>query len=94
MCDVVGRERNHESLEPAVRQSLFHCGLCHGPIRASSRMIKKSASSGKAEVAAALLTERRVLARRGWAGEKSGHFEHPAQSSPVVLDLRTIELNR
>ena len=27
---------------------------------------------------AALHAERRVLARRGWAGEKSGLFEHPA----------------
>jgi hypothetical protein len=27
---------------------------------------------------AALPAERRVLARRGWAGEKVGHFEHPA----------------
>ncbi len=27
---------------------------------------------------AALPAERRVLARRGWAGEKSGLFEHPA----------------
>jgi hypothetical protein len=27
--------------------------------------------------AAAGLAERRVLARRGWAGENSGHFEHP-----------------
>ncbi len=29
---------------------------------------------------AALLAERRVLARRGWAGEKSGLFEHPAEA--------------
>ncbi len=28
-------------------------------------------------LAAALPAERRVLARRGWAGEKSGLFEHP-----------------
>ena len=27
--------------------------------------------------AAALLGTRRVLARQGWAGEKSGLFEHP-----------------
>jgi hypothetical protein len=26
-----------------------------------------------------LAAERRVLARLGWAGEKSGHFEHPAE---------------
>jgi hypothetical protein len=29
-------------------------------------------------LAAALPVERRVSARRGWAGEKSGLFEHPA----------------
>ena len=28
-------------------------------------------------LAAALPVERRVSARRGWAGENSGHFEHP-----------------
>jgi hypothetical protein len=28
-------------------------------------------------LAAALPAERRVLARRGWAGENRGHFEHP-----------------
>ena len=27
-----------------------------------------------------LPAERRVLARRGWAGEISGFFEHPARS--------------
>src|SRR6266850_6470467 len=31
-------------------------------------------------LAAALPAERRVLARRGWAGEKSELFEHPAKS--------------
>jgi hypothetical protein len=30
-------------------------------------------------LAAALPVERRVSARRGWAGEKSGHFEHSAR---------------
>jgi hypothetical protein len=30
-------------------------------------------------LAMALLAEGRVLARRGWAGEKSGLFEHPAR---------------
>ncbi len=29
-------------------------------------------------LAAALLGKRRVSARQGWAGEKSGLFEHPA----------------
>ena len=38
-----------------------------------------------ADLGAALLAERRVLARRGWAGEKSGLFKHPeafAASAP------------
>ena len=30
---------------------------------------------------------RRVSARQGWAGEKSGLFEHPAWCFPVVLDV-------
>jgi hypothetical protein len=53
-------------------------------------MLKKSASGvlGTRETsnvkgetilfgAAAAPAERCVLARRGWAGENSGHFEHP-----------------
>ena len=31
-----------------------------------------------ADLAAAVLEERRVLARQGWAGEIVGLFEHPA----------------
>jgi len=31
---------------------------------------------------AAVPAERRVTARRGWAGEISGHFEHPAALTP------------
>jgi hypothetical protein len=38
---------------------------------------------------AALLGTRRVSARQGWAGEKSGLFEHPAWCSSVVPDVRT-----
>ena len=34
------------------------------------------------------------LARQGWAGEKSGLFEHPACGSPVVLDVQSIEFHR
>jgi hypothetical protein len=41
-------------------------------------------------LAAALLGKRRVSACQGWAGEKSGLFEHPATRSPVVLDVRII----
>jgi hypothetical protein len=43
-------------------------------------------------LAVALLGTRRVLARQGRAGEKSGLFEHPARCSPVVPDLRTGEV--
>ena len=31
---------------------------------------------------------------QGWAGEKSGLFEHPAQCSSVVLDMQTIEVQQ
>jgi len=41
--------------------------------------------------AAALHGIRRVSARQGWAGEKSGLFEHPAWCTPVALDVRAIE---
>ena len=34
------------------------------------------------------------MARRGWAGEKSGLFEHPARCYPVVLDVGTIKFYR
>jgi hypothetical protein len=40
-------------------------------------------------LAAALPVERRVSPRRGWAGEKSGLFEHPRECSPVVPDHRS-----
>jgi hypothetical protein len=64
-----------------------------------SRMLKKSASGVLASlrgstyrsvrlavlVAGALPGERRVLARRGWAGEKSSLLEHPTRHSPLVL---------
>ncbi len=43
-------------------------------------------------LAAALLGTRRVSARRGWAGEKSGLFEYPALRSFIVLDVQTNEL--
>ena len=42
---------------------------------------------------AALLGARRVPARRGWAGEKSGLFEHPAWCTPVIQDVWTSEIS-
>jgi hypothetical protein len=43
----------------------------NGPTKCGRYLLRSS-------LAAALPTERRVLARRGWVGEKSGHFEEPA----------------
>ena len=43
-------------------------------------------------LAAALPAERRVPARRGWAGEKPGLFEHPAYCTPVIQDVRSSEI--
>ena len=38
-------------------------------------------------LAAALPAERRVLARRGWAGENRSLFEHPAWCAPVIPNV-------
>ena len=65
--------------------------MSFSPTGFPSRMLKNSASSVLSalrgstyrsvrlapSLAAALLGIRRVLARQGWAGEKSGLFEHP-----------------
>ena len=70
-----------------------------------SRMLKKSASGVLASLrgstfrsvrltsslAAALPAERRVLARRGWAGETSGLFEHPAWRASVIPDMQPVK---
>ena len=42
---------------------------------------------------AALPAERRVLARRGWVGEISELFEHPAHRPSVVLYAWVIEFH-
>ncbi len=42
-------------------------------------------------LAAALPGTRRVSARQGWAGEKSGLFDHPARGSSVGLDVWAVE---
>src|SRR6185436_20671751 len=41
---------------------------------------------------ATLPAEGRVLARRGWVGEKSGLFEHPTVVGPVVPTCRPSEV--
>jgi hypothetical protein len=43
-------------------------------------------------IAAALPGIRRVLARQGWAGEKSGLFEHPAGVFSSGAHVRTIDV--
>jgi hypothetical protein len=43
----------------------------NGPTKCGGYLLRSS-------LAAALPAERRVSARRGWAREKSGLFEHPA----------------
>jgi len=72
----------------------------------SSRMLKKSTSfvlaSAEAQraetygltssLAAAALGIRRVSARLGWAGETSGHFEHPVSRSCAITS-RTVTVN-
>ena len=57
-------------------------------LRGSTYQSVRLASS----LAATLPAERRVLARRGWAGEKSGLFEHPAQGAPVIPDVQISEI--
>ena len=44
-------------------------------------------------LAAALLGTRRVSARQGWAGEKSGLLERPAWCTPVIPDVQTSEIS-
>jgi hypothetical protein len=39
-------------------------------------------------LAAAAPEERRVLARRGWAGENVGRFEHPAGVPDLLRDIQ------
>ena len=55
-------------------------------MRTSDLRSTLTSTSQPASLAAALPAERRVLARRGWAGEKSGLFEHPARCAPDVPD--------
>jgi hypothetical protein len=53
----------------SVRQDLFYGRTAH--TKCGLYLLGPS-------LAAALLGKRRVSARQGWAGEKSGLFEHPA----------------
>ncbi len=55
-------------------------------LRSSTYRSVRLASS----LAAALLGARRVSARQGWTGEKSGLFEHPAYGSPTFHLSRLI----
>jgi hypothetical protein len=44
----------------------------------------------RSSLAAALPAEWRVLACRGWAGEKDGLFEHPARDMTVIRELQKL----
>ena len=57
-----------------------------------SRRCVKRETLQKEHPPAALPAERRVSARRGWAGEKSGHFEHPAGMLSCGATRRIIEV--
>jgi hypothetical protein len=57
----------------------------NGPTKCGRYLLRSS-------LAAALPAEWRVLARRGWAGEKSGLFEHPAGGGAVARHMRTIKV--
>ena len=65
--EILGRRKYWRGF--SIRQNLFY-----------GRTAPQSAvdTSSGPSLAAALPAEWRVLARRGWAGEKSGLFEHPA----------------
>ena len=61
-------------------------------VLASLRSSKRTeAYAFASSLAAALHGIRRVSTRQGWAGEKSGLFEHPVWCALVLLDVRTIE---
>jgi len=53
-------------------------------------MLKKSASGVLASLRGSTYRSVRLASSLA-AALLDGHFEHPAQSSPVVLDVRTIE---
>ena len=82
-----GRAFSHASFSPRKHPqrspSGQNCARSSG--RAGEKVTPPVLSS-----AAALLGTRRVSARQGWAGEKSGLFEHPAWYSPIALDTQTV----
>ena len=55
------------------------------------RTVRPRGYASGPSLAAALPAERRVLARRGWAGEMSGLFEHLREGPPVGPHIRAIE---
>jgi len=62
----------------------------NGPTKCGGYLLRSA-------LATALPVERRVLARRGWAGENSGLFEHPATmltSAPKEDSIGVLCINR
>jgi hypothetical protein len=73
-------DRKH-SMGLSIRQD--PCIWANGPTQCGGYLLASL-------LVAALLAERRVLARRGWAGENRGLFEHPEVIVPSVAYGRCI----
>jgi len=89
---VQRRSRFAQKLNESRKSESLRCfSVRQDPLQGRTAHTKCGLYLLASSLAAALLGTRRVSARQGWAGEKSGLFEHPARSSLVVLDVRAIE---
>jgi len=68
-----------------MRESLIVAFLLRSEAERTERTPRRFACT-------ALPAERRVLASRGWTGEKSRLFEHPMRYSPLVHNVQVIEV--
>jgi len=71
-------KKSLSSVLASLRGSTY--GLGKRLFRQAMGGVGKNSLRFASSLAAALPAERRVSARRGWAGEISGLFEHPASS--------------
>jgi hypothetical protein len=79
-----GRVGENDDASPAR-----HCRLTISAASANMTLIILRV----ADLAAAVAAEQRVLARRGWAGENDGLFDHPVGSVlPYVTHVRITEI--
>ncbi len=75
-----------------MSESLSGFSVRQDPLKGRAARTKCGMYLLASSLAAVLIGTRRVLARRGWAGEKAGLFEHPAGYSLVVQDVRTSDV--